>query len=240
MALAGCGSSASSPVPSATASESTPPTSASPTATRPPLCPVSYRGPCLGPLSAGTDTTLQFQPQITYTVPDGWGNWEDQPDNFLLIPPGFSFHSDDSGGSDGIGIYASIAAANTDCQATEQPGVEHTAAALAAEFAQRPGLAATTPRPVTVGGLKGLVLDVRLAAGWTKTCFYSPGQPVVPLIRGASPDSDLDSPIGPGIVMRLYLLDHAGATMAVEVGDNSGGTHLDAYSKVVDQLKFGS
>ena len=79
-----------------------------------------------------------------------------------------------------------------------------------------------------------------MADGWTKTCFYSQGQPVVPLIRGASPTSDLDSPIGPGIVIRLYLLDHAGATLSVELGDYSGGAHLDTYSAIVDQLHFGN
>jgi hypothetical protein len=240
MTLAGCGSSAPSGVPAGSASQASSTPSTSTTSTGRPLCPISYRGDCLGPLSAGTYTTAQFQPPITYTVPDGWGNWEDQPDNFLLIAPGFTFHIDDSGGSDGIGIFASVAAANTDCQATEQPGVGHTAAALAGEFGQRPGLAATTPKPVSVGGLQGLVLDIRLADGWTKTCFYSQGQPVVPLIRGATPTSDLDSPIGPGIVVRLYLLEHASATLAIQLADYSGGTHLDAYSKVVDQLKFGS
>jgi hypothetical protein len=131
-------------------------------------------------------------------------------------------------------------AANVNCTDSEQPGVEHTAAALAAEFAKRPGLTTTTPRPVSVGGLKGLVLGIRLADGWKKTCPYSQGNPVVPLVRGAGTSSGVDHPMGPGLIMRLYLLDLPGSTLAVELSDISGGTHLDAYSAIVAQLRFGS
>jgi hypothetical protein len=178
IALAGCSSATASAPPSATPSASaTPSESTSPTATPRPRCPVPNRGgACLGPLPAGTYTTVEFLPRITYTVPaGGWTNWEDLPGFFLLVPPGFDLAGVDAGGSDYIGIYASVVAANTDCTESEQPGVEHTAAALAAEFAQRPGLTITTPKPVSVGGLPGLVLDIRLADGWKKACFYSGG-----------------------------------------------------------------
>jgi hypothetical protein len=205
-----------------------------------PHCQADYGGNCLGHLPAGTYTTVQFQPPITYTVPaGGWSNFEDLPGNFLLVPPGFDLAGVDTGGSDYIGIYTSVLAANVDCTESEQPNVERTAAALAAEFAHRPGLTTTTPTPVSIGGLEGLVLDIRLADGWTQTCPYSGGNPVMPLIRGVPP-SDLDHPIGPGIIVRLYLLDRSGSTLAVEVGDLSGGTHLDGYSSVVDELHFGN
>jgi hypothetical protein len=233
-ATAGGGASEPASAPSSTApSEST-------AATPWPHCLAEDRGNCLGPLPAGTYTTVQFQPPITYTVPaGGWSNFEDHLGNFLLVPPGFDLAGVDTGGSDYIGIYASVLAANVDCTESEQPNVGRTAAALAAEFAQRPGLTTTTPTPVSVGGLQGLVLDIRLADGWTQTCFYSGGSPVVPLIRGVRP-SDLDSPIGPAFIMRLYLLDRSGSTLAIELGDLSGGTHLDAYSAIVDELLFGS
>jgi hypothetical protein len=62
----------------------------------------------------------------------------------------------------------------------------------------------------------------------------------VPLIRGSGTSTGLDTPIGPGFMMRLYLADFSGRTLAIELGDNSGGTHLDAYSTIVGQLHFGS
>lgn len=234
--LAACGAVSSPPhAPSVTPSRS-----AAPSATARPRCPEVDVGPCLGSIPAGTYTTVRFQPPITYTVPaGGWANWEDLPGNFSLIPPGFDSAEVDTGGSDYVGIFRSVAAANTDCTNSEQPEVAHTAAALAAEFAQRPGLAVTTPAPVSVGGLQGLFFDIHMADGWTQICPYSGGNPVVPLIRGVAP-SDLDHPIGPSpYVMRLYLLDHADAALAIELSDISGGTHLDAYSVIVDQLQFG-
>jgi hypothetical protein len=78
-----------------------------------------------------------------------------------------------------------------------------------------------------------------MADGWTKTCFYSQGNPVVPLIRGVGNSSGLDSPIGPGVMTRVYLLDLPDSTLAIQLWDNSGGAHLDTYSAVVDLLHFG-
>ena len=201
-----------------------------------------YHGECLGPIPDGTYTTVQFQPPIAYAVPaDGWFNSEDLPGLFTLIPPGFSVGPDSNEPTgDYILIATSVVAANADCTESEQPGVGHTAAALAAEFAQRPGLTTTTPTPVSVGGLQGLVLDIRMADGWTQTCFYSGGNPAVPLITGVRPSRGLETSIGPGFMMRLYLLDLPGSTVAIQLVYTSGGTHLDAYSAIEDQLHFGS
>jgi hypothetical protein len=237
-ATAGGGASEPASVPASTIpSEST-----SPSASARPECPVPYHGDCLGPIPAGTYTTVTFQPPITYAVPaGGWFNSEDLAGLFTLIPPAFSVDLDSNEPTgDNIGIATSVVAANADCAESEQPGVAHTAAALAAEFAHRAGLTTTTPTPVSVGGLKGLVLDIRLAAGWTQTCFYSQGEPDVPLFLGVGPSRGLDTSIGSGSMMRLYLLDHSGATLAILIFDTSGGTHLDAYSAIVDELHFGS
>jgi hypothetical protein len=240
--VVGCQSSAASAPASATPStRAIPSQSTAPTATPESNCPLIGRGPCLGLIAAGTDTTVQFQPPITYTVPaGGWSNIEDLPGLFELLPPGSSIQGGEPVG-DYIGIWANVVAANTYCTESEQPGVEHTAAALATEFAQRPGLETTTPKLVSVGGLQGLVLDIRIADGWTKTCFYSQGSPAVPLIRGVGPSSGLDNPIcDPGCTTRVYLLDLPDSTLAIELSDYSGGKHLDAYSAIVNQLQFGS
>src|SRR5262245_64709633 len=60
-------------------------TSSEPTAR--PTCPNPEGQFCLGRLDAGTYSTVQFQPSLTYTVPAGWGNYEDMAGNFLLVPP---------------------------------------------------------------------------------------------------------------------------------------------------------
>jgi hypothetical protein len=229
----------------------------SPTATPRAPCPNPEGGVCLGLLKAGTYTTMRFRPDTTYTVPDGWQNFEDTPGNFLLVAPGYDLRGVNEGGSDFIGIYTSISAANRLCSTeaevqSDEPGVARTSSAIADEFMRRPGLATTPSIPVSVGGLSGVVLDITLADGWTGTCFYAPGGlPVVQMFRGVSPSS-LDHPMGPGLTMRLYLLDIPGGlttssgtpvapgTLAIEVDDFAEGAHLDSYSAIVDQIRFGA
>jgi len=88
--LAGC-----SADPSTTASDratpsspSTPTLTSSP-GTTPTTCnPLEDGGPCLGELAPGTYMTTVFTPRITYTVTEGWANWEDLPGQVLLVPPG--------------------------------------------------------------------------------------------------------------------------------------------------------
>jgi hypothetical protein len=216
----------------------------SPSATPEASCPNPEGGVCLGLLKAGTYTTSLFETRITYTVPDGWQNFEDLPGNFLLVAPGSDLHGVNAGGSDFIGIFWSVYAQNRLCSreneaVSVEPGVAHTPQAIADEFAQRPGLVTTAPAQVSIGGLSGLVLDIRMADGWTGTCFYAPpGEPVVQLIGGSYP-SEFDHPIGPGVFVRLYLLQQPDGTLAIEV-DTFDSTQLDTYSEIIEQIKFGA
>ena len=50
-------------------------------------CPNYEGGLCLGKLDAGTYSTSEFKPKLTYTVPAGWANYEDLRGQFLLVPP---------------------------------------------------------------------------------------------------------------------------------------------------------
>jgi hypothetical protein len=79
-------------------------------------------------------------------------------------------------------------------------------------------------------------MDLRMAADWKGTCFYAQ-TPVVQLIGGVPP-SGLDHPLVPGLTMRLYLLARDDTTLAVEIDDFAQGAHLDAYSKVVETMRF--
>ena len=192
-------------------------------------------------MSAGTYTTEEFVPQLTYTVPDAWQNLEDNPGNFGLVAPGYSLEGVDAGGSDFIGVYTSVKAENrkcaTDAEAvSDQPGVAHTPADMAKEFQARPGLVATKPVSATVGGLSGLVMDLHMAADWKGTCFYAK-TPVVQLIGGVPP-SGLDHPLVPGLTMRLYLLARGDTTLGIELDDFAHGAHLDTYSQIVETMQF--
>ena len=200
-------------------------------------------GVCLNTVTAGTYTTEQFVAQLTYTVPNAWQNLEDTPGNFLLVAPGYSLTGVDAGGSDFIGVYASVKAENRNCATdqeagSDQPGVAHTPVDMAKEFQTRPGVVAAKPTPATIGGLSGLVMDLHMAADWKGTCFYAE-TPVVQLIGGVPP-SGLDHPLVPGLTMRLYLLARGETTLAIELDDFAQGAHLDTYSKIVETMRFGS
>ena len=189
----------------------TPTISATPSGSTRPKCPNPDGYLCLGLLEAGTYTTAAFTPQLTYTVPAGWQNLEDLPGNFLLLPPGYDLDGVDAAFSEYIGIYASVRAENRLCTTeaeaeSDEPGVAYTPQAIAAEFASRPGLTTTEPQPVTIGGLSGLVMDIRMADGWTGTCFFMPaGEPIVQLTGGLDP-THIDHSVDPAVTMRLYLL----------------------------------
>jgi hypothetical protein len=214
------------------------PSASSPSPT-PTECPnPNNGGACLGPIAAGTYTTTKFQPAITYTVPSGWANFEDLVGNFLLVPPGGNLPGVDADTSDFIGVYATVAAPNG-CEQGAAPSVGLKVTDIARWMNQNPGLDTTEPRSITVGGLRGVVLDIRMTAGWKKTCSYAEdGHPLVPILVG-SLSTYLDHNVSGRHATRLYLLDNGGTALAIEVVDISGGSHLNGYSRVVETMRFG-
>jgi hypothetical protein len=205
-------------------------------ASPPPECPNTEGGSCLGPLTPGTYTTTKFQPALTYRVPAGWGNFEDLAGNFQLLPPG----SDLSGSTDFVGVYTSIQAEAPRCPGPAGEGL--TTTAIANWITAQPDLEVTQPRPVSIGGLSGVVLDIRLVKGfkpYKNVGFDLKGRCV---IMGVSP-SGFEHGVDPGETMRLYLLKYAdplltGKTLAIEIADYSGGGNRDTYSAVVERFRF--
>lgn len=226
--LAGCAQTTHS---STSAPTATPTPSKSGASSPLPECPNPEGGSCLGPLSPGTYTTSQFIPTLTYDVPADWGNFEDLSGNFLLIPPGGDVSGVDPGTSDYVGVYTNVAAETPDCGPASHVG--GTPANMASYFASDRELQTTKPTPVSIGGLDGVVLDLKLTKGSHKR--------LVCLIVGVSP-SGLEHGLGQGLTMRLYLLAQHdplfGGTLAIEIDDVSGGGHLDSYSAVVKNFRF--
>jgi hypothetical protein len=202
-------------------------------------CEYPEGGACLNTLEAGTYSTTAFVPGLTYTMPAGWQNTSDLEGEVLFIAPG---DSPDDPSAEYIAVFTSVRAQNRNCATEEEavsdePGVARTPEAMAAEFQDRPGLVTSTPESVTIGGLSGLVMDISMAPDWTGTCFYS-SEPLVQLLGGVAP-SEFDHAVVEGIAMRLYLLDGADSTLAIEVGDWSEGANLDTYAELVEQFEFG-
>jgi hypothetical protein len=244
--LAGC-STAGASVPMSTSPTPASTSSRSPSSTTsPPACPNDQGGSCLGPLQAGTYHTVVFHPQITYTVPAGWGNYEDTPGNFLLVPPEGSLAGVNAGTSDYLGVYLGVAAEKQDCSGeVSAPGVGTAPEQIAAYWARLPTLKVTAPRAVTVGGLSGVVVDVVANVARQAICpDPSSSWGYQPLMVGVGPASLEHGLIKP-LSLRIYLLTWSAqgrnttSTIAIEIDDLHGGSHLNAYSQVSSTFKFG-
>lgn len=195
-------------------------------------------GQCLGPLDPGTYTTQVMNPGIRYTVPDGWVNAEDLPGNFQL------YREDDPqegylGGSY-VGVYTDVRAPRA-CKEEPDPSIGSTPAELARWYAADPGLEATAPRPVTVGGLDGLVVDVPMARDWDGTCPFSKGRPVAPLIIGSGVSS-LYHVADPAIDVRLVLLSWHRSNVTIEITSvrkqHSKQEYLRMVRPILESLRF--
>jgi hypothetical protein len=196
-------------------------------------CPNPEGRACLGPIAAGTYTTQIFDPTLTYTVPTGWANMEDTPGNFLLLPPGQSLEGVNAGTSDYIGVYTSVFPVN----GCDTPTANVTTPAQYDRWIDNnPGLKATNDHAVTVGGLTGRVVDLRVVKTWKKVCEGS-RLPQVTLEAGSSPSSLIHG-ILKGMAWRVYLLSYHGGVLAIEVDDIRDAGRLDAYSTVVAAFNF--
>lgn len=176
-------------------------------------CPNPHGGVCLGSLEAGTHSTTSFEPNLSYTVPEGWTNGEDLPGHVLLS------RTDDpeegAWGGSYLGVYQNVRAAAL-CGEEAQSEVGASAADLAAWYRTVPGLEIVGDARVSVGGLSGIALDFRVRDGWTSPCPLDGTIHAIPVIIGGGV-SELHHVIGAPLEMRLILLDWEGGNVAIEV-----------------------
>jgi hypothetical protein len=246
LTLAACQSSGGNGAPSASVGSRTslPPLSASP-------LPVSLPRPtdvptdgtcedenvCLGLLAAGsTYQTKAFEPRITLAPPaDGWENLSDEGAVFMLLPV-------DAPG-DAIAFFRGANAVEPDGTTAS---ADDTVEGLSVWLASNDLLDVTTSAPVIVGGLQGVTMDIKIAAGAINHPAGCPVQTCVPIFKGADPSAkppwhwdwgSLDSEI-----QRLYLVKATDGVVAIFV-DSYDGTTFEALTKAADGilagLKFG-
>ena len=146
---------------------------------------------CLGDLEAGTYRSQFIGPRLdegepwtanygafSYTVPDGWANTSDFPDNYVLMRSAdYAVAGDPRDGSkDLIEVYTrpGIAVQDADCAPLVKPDTGGSVDELIAHVTQHPGLTAGVPQPITIDGHAGQMVDVSIAPSWTGGC---PGDP---------------------------------------------------------------
>jgi hypothetical protein len=144
----------------------------------------------------------------------------------------------DSGQADYILAETHIATSREGC--ADGPSKIRTPAAFARWLGHEPGLETTKPAAVTVGGLSGVVVDIRMRKGWKKSCGWSHGTPVAQVLWGLppSPKGLAHGMIPHPMVMRLYLLAYHGGTLGIEVDEVRGSSKLPAYGAVVSSFRF--
>jgi hypothetical protein len=169
-------------------------------------------------------------------VPQGWQNMEDLDANLELLPPHSALAQIDAGTADYIGVYRDVTLEDG-CATGPVRGLDDTPTAMMQHLERRPDLMVSELHTVRVGGLAGLVADLRQRPTWHRNCPYSDGRPLSSVLVGIA-DHGLDHPIIPRQTMRLYLLTFHGAVIAVEVEDVHSAGHLAAYSQIVSSFRF--
>jgi hypothetical protein len=120
------------------------------------------------------------------------------------------------------------------------PEVPRTPQGMADWMLAQPVLSVTEPADVTVGGLTGLMVDVRTQPGAELPSCTDSGTSVsvFVLFSGVSPSS-LDHGVVPDMTMRLYMLDYNGGVLMIEISDiDSAPGDLAGLSAVAEQLQF--
>jgi hypothetical protein len=213
-------------------------------------CPNPRGGSCLGPLPAGEYRTTTFEPQIGYTVPQGWTNLEDRPGDFRLSQPRdtrsgpfqpFRQYGDQESAYGGsfFGIYRNAHAAALDCDELWQGHVGTTPDELVAWYETVPGLIVSEPLAVTVGGLDGLQIDLSLESG-AGTCSFD-GHTAIPLTIGNG-ISRLHHAIVQGLDVRLVFLAWGDGNVTLEITNvreqHSAEDFRSQLQPIIDSLVF--
>jgi hypothetical protein len=209
----------------------------------PAVCPNPEGGPefntCLGDLEAGTYHTKTFRPSLTYSVPAGWSNQEDFLGNFLLIPPGGDLAGVNPGTSDYLGVYTSVVAPGL-CTGDPSTKIAPTFDGLVGFLTSHPRLTVTNMHNASVGGLRGLVMDIEMSSKKGDGC--SDGNYVD--VYAGTPPSDLIHGVIPDYRLRVYLLHNGKHTLAIEVADAPRGSRYKdwfaAADEVIDSFTFGT
>jgi len=194
---------------------------------------------CHGTLQPGTYRSTILEPTIDFEIASPGWIWDFSAGGFRLIAD--TSHAD-LYSPDGIYFLRDPAIASQDCAEREEPGVGRSVQDLVAWLETAPGLAVSEPTPVTIGGLDGMQLDLRLDPHWTQTCEWSGDMPVVPLVFNGAAQGGYNWAMLPEMSSRWYILDSRDGVVIVDIEDGPGGASHDELMKtggeIVDSLAF--
>jgi len=190
---------------------------------------------CAGPLQAGEHRSRNFGPKLIYTTPTGWTNAIDIADIYKLDPPEAT--------TPYILIWTNVGIieSSNSCAPSARASPNSTVQEWIDFLMAHPGLHATDPVLVDIGGSKGQSIDVTASADRVKLC---PGDPNVPLIaRKTAPISEYGASAGSWL--HLTILDVRGTTVLIEVYGPASASSSEfaaavaAAQPVIDTFRFG-
>ena len=171
--------------------------------------------PCEGPLEPGKYRWTFHAPTIDFEIPTSGWIWHYAGGLLHIVTTDASTTYEGLYIPDGIYLLQDPAIASQDCAEKKEPGLGRSVADLVSWLEEAPGLDVSEPTPVTVGGLDGMQLDLRIDPAWERTCFYSQGLPVVPLIYNGAKLGGYNVSIVRGQSMRWSILDTDDGVMIV-------------------------
>lgn len=190
--------------------------------------------PCAGNLAAGTHSSSIFQPVATYDVPAGWRNLYDGPDHYIIET------LDMPAPTIMVKSHVVIPEQNQGCGVTPKAGVGNRVEDWVSFLTTHPGLVASDPRSVAIGGRPAQQVTVTLAKTWTMSCG-DPPHPDVVLIAENRPVPTWDYSMGGGAVT-LTIVDADGETVILVVETVFEEIHqrmLDSAMPVLETFRFG-
>jgi hypothetical protein len=202
--------------------------------------PISLTGESWDELEPGAYVHDQSIPAVTFEVPDGWWLTSEVPWGFGIRPEAYSV-------DEGIRAWWDMRATRNDpdCPEAADPAIGHRAADLIAEFTTRPGISATAPRPISIGGLDGQWTDLTLDPAWTGTCPFDTTKPGVTLFTDADPTSGEGTPfwgISTTEHLRVIALDDTNGSNVLIVLTGTDAQRFDAMvaavMPVVESFEF--
>lgn len=223
------GGPAATPTPTATASSAA--ASATPAGTPFP-CDEPGNG-CAGNLTAGEHTSTAFSPSLTYLVPAGWQNTLDKARGYTLHPPGYTFDLR-------VASEVAIPGQNAGCTPERKAGVGNAVADWSEFLTTHPGLTASTPEPVTVGGYAGVSIAFNVNSTWTATCPDSLGPAVTIMTDGGNPPTRV---VWIDDQYTIFtILDVGGQTVIIDLesGPNPATSEQDktTIQPILDSFRF--
>jgi hypothetical protein len=180
---------------------------------------------CWGPLEAGTYPSQYIDPRlgsgtwapilgaIAYTVPAGWANGSDWPNQLSLVPEAdYAAWTKDGAPPDtfhGIWLMAQprAAARPADCSHAIEPGISSTVDGLYGWVTSRPGIKIGDSGTIAIGKYAGKWVDLSVDPKYTFACTDATDPAKVALVGAGEGVSQTDWWLGPNEHMRAIFVD---------------------------------